>query len=201
MGSRLRFKLRFAFVESLKRYIVNRDGHSISRWDCFIATQRIAMARRVGECQNLWETAKAEITLRNAGHAVKRRSASRSRSANRNRQNNAPNVPSADKSKSHVRPNVLRRFVSLHRVKNQRSISSGKVGRNCEKDYRNHHRGRGCPDRHYVHGYGQGRISQPRRQSECPRYKQKANRRSFGDDKCDNLAATSPEKSRFLVLV
>jgi len=50
MGSRLRFKSRFAFVESLKRYIVNRDGHSISRWDFFIAAQRIAMARRVGEC-------------------------------------------------------------------------------------------------------------------------------------------------------
>ena len=51
---------------------------------------RIATARQVSECYNLWETAKAETTLGNARHAGKRRSASRSpRTSRRRRRNNA----------------------------------------------------------------------------------------------------------------
>ena len=76
-------------------------------------------------------------------------------------------------------------------TKDARLVSSGKDGRDCEKDDWDHRHGRGRRDRQDVHRQSQGGISQSRRQSECPSQEQNANRRSFGNDKSDQLTATS----------
>ena len=76
----------------------------------------------------------------------------------------------------------------------------GKDRRDCEKDDRD--QGNCCAghDGEDVDGQRDTRIREPPEQRECPGQKQKADRRTFGDDECDHFAATAPLKIRFWVL-
>jgi hypothetical protein len=70
------------------RTVVER---SVSRRDGFLpARSETAWKwRRKGEVRALWETAKAETTLRNARHAAEKPSASRSQRESKSQRNNA----------------------------------------------------------------------------------------------------------------
>ena len=72
----------------------------------------------------LWETAKAETTLGNARHAVKRRSDSRSQRENRRRRNNASEYRVCE---IRMRIGVRRNYLRQRRHAPRREVHSRKI--------------------------------------------------------------------------